>query len=157
MIRISAGTCRPASRQTISPGIRSAAGISRIPSSSWIRACGLVIFSNASNARFAFPSWITPTTAFNSTTASIMHISPYSRSSRDIAAAANKIKISGSQSCSTKHDSIDFCSSLSNRLYPRFCPFPCSFDFSCIIASLPHTFTQISRRRAFEFIGHNFL
>ena len=120
----SAGTWQPASSTTRSPGIRSAAGICLTSSPSRSSACGLVICFSASSDFFAFPSCITPTVAFNSTTARIIAISPYSRSSREIAAATNRIKIRGSFNCSRKLSAQDFFSSSSSTFFPRSSVFP---------------------------------
>ena len=85
--RISAGTCLPASKKTISPGTNNSLGISVCIPFLFTNALGLVNLCNASIALRAFPSCITPITAFNTITTAIMPASSASFKNREIAIA----------------------------------------------------------------------
>ena len=117
--RKSAGTCRPASKQTTSPGTSSFAGISICLPPLFTIAWGLVSFFNASIAFLAFPSCTTPTNAFTVITATIIMASSISPKNKDMAVATKRMKINGSFNCS-KNKAIFVFSFFS---FSRFSPY----------------------------------
>ena len=121
MRRRSAGTCRPASRITRSPGTRPAASISLCSPPRTTTARSRVICFKDSTAFSAFPSWITPTTPFNVTTARITAASPHSPNITEITAAASRTKINESQSWSMKRFAIDRRGGSSSSFLPYVC------------------------------------